>query len=209
MTPPADTAGKFIFRSIEPLVLASESPRRKELLESMGLAFEVQPSGVDESNGWKGTPADFARDLARGKALEVARLRAGCWVLGADTVVILDGEVLGKPTDPDEAADMLRRLSGRLHEVITGICIARSAPDFLEVRSVSTRVQFKTLSDEEIRAYANSGEPLDKAGGYGIQGAGAFLVRAIEGSYTNVVGLPLCEILEWLLELRIIAPREG
>jgi septum formation protein len=209
MTLRIESVRRKAFRSIEALVLASESPRRRELLESMGLTFDVHPSGVDETNVSGGEPENFARTLARNKALEIAEIRPDNWVIGADTIVVLNDDVLGKPADANDASAMLRKLSGRVHQVITALCIARANPSYSEVRSVSTRVQFKTLSDDEIRAYVNTGEPMDKAGGYGIQGAGAFLVRAIEGSYTNVVGLPLCETLEWLMELRLIAPEKG
>ena len=195
-----------LYHTVQPVVLASGSPRRRELLASVGLVFDVLDSGVEESGGEGLSPKDLVEFWAREMARAVSRLRPSSWVLGADTVVALGGEIFGKPSGPDEAASMLERLSGRTHEVYTGVCLTREDRGIVHVESVCTEVLFKTLSPSEIAAYVRTGEPLDKAGAYGIQGFGAFLVRRIEGSYTNVVGLPLCEVLDRMAEAGIIAP---
>jgi septum formation protein len=195
-----------IFRNLQPLVLASASPRRMQLLQSLGLTFEVVASGVAEADDPERAPAALVTGHAREKALAVSRRRLQSWVLSADTVVALRDRVFGKPASAEEACAMLRKLSGRGHQVFTGLCLMRGDPPFLRAAAVSTEVRFKPLSDAEIRAYVKTGEPFDKAGAYGIQGMGAFLVEAVHGSYTNVVGLPLCEALQWLLELAVVAP---
>ena len=181
------------------LILASASPRRKELLSLAGIPFDVRPSRVDEAFLSEESPAEHVKRLARTKAGKAATCNPRRWVLGADTVVVLDGAVLGKPKDPREAKHMLNRLSGREHEVITGYCIMRSVPEIMREGAATTRVRFKDLSPAEIRRYIRTGEPFDKAGGYAIQGKAAFMVREIIGSYTNVVGLPLCEVVEELI----------
>jgi septum formation protein len=184
-----------------PLILASASPRRKELLELAGIPLEVIPSRADESFLPGELPEEHVRRVARAKAMDVGRQHPGRWVLGADTVVAIDGKVLGKPGGLPEAEKMLRELSRREHRVLTGFCILRDPS--LEVREgiIISRVKFKPLSEEEIRWYINTGEPFDKAGGYAIQGKAAFMVEEVHGSYTNVVGLPLCEVVEILREL--------
>ncbi len=188
-----------------PLVLASASPRRAELLRQVGLSFEVQVSNVPEEADEPGRDAaEVAAEHARQKALAVARQYPERLVLGADTVVVLDGAVLGKPVDATAAQAMLRRLSGREHEVITAVVLALSDGQCARVvdeHAECTRVCFRALSATEIECYVATGEPLDKAGGYGIQGRGALLVRAIEGCYFNVVGLPLSSTWEMLMRL--------
>ena len=193
-----------MFRMLQPLILASTSPRRRELLASMGLSFSVIPSGVQEDGEDGKKPADRVQQWAVDKAMAVAHSYPASWIVAADTIVVLDGEVFGKPVDSHAAAAMLERLSDRAHEVITGLCLVHGKRDFLRVESVRTLVRFKNLSGGEIDAYLKIGEPFDKAGAYGIQGLGAVFVQAIYGSYTNVVGLPLCETLEWLAEQRVI-----
>ncbi len=200
---------KPIFRNLQPLVLASESARRVQLLRSLGVDIEVIPSGIEEGNGAQQEPAFLVESLAREKAGTVARRCPQSWVLSADTVVVLQGTIFGKPGSPEEAITMLRRLSGREHQVFSGLCLMRVDPPCSRVISVRTDVYFKRLSDAEIHAYVQTGEPLDKAGAYAIQGMGSFLVESLHGSYTNVVGLPLCETLEWLMEQGIIAPARG
>ncbi|MDR3566802.1 MAG: Maf family protein [Syntrophobacteraceae bacterium] len=202
-----------MFRMLCPLVLASESPRRKSLLLLAGLVFTTHPSRIDEPAPPDGRfgpegPAATAKDCARLKAEFVSRAHPGAWVLGADTIVVVKDRIFGKPADTSAAVGMLETLSGRDHEVITGLCLVRKGEgkDVARTGSVVTRVSFKTLSKGEIEAYVKTGEPLDKAGAYGIQGAGAFLARSVHGSYTNVVGLPLCEVIDWLLGENIIAP---
>ncbi|HOI94537.1 MAG TPA: Maf family protein [Syntrophobacter fumaroxidans] len=195
------------FRTVRPLVLASSSPRRRELLTLMGLTFDVIVSGIEESTGRvSGPPVELAARCAREKADAVAGLYPDSWVLGADTVVALGATVFGKPADSAEALRMLAQLSGATHEVISAFCLVNRNRRITETRSVTTTVRFKRLSPAEIRSYVNTGEPLDKAGAYGIQGMGAFLAASIEGSYTNVVGLPLSEVLDLLVECGVAAP---
>jgi septum formation protein len=198
--------GSRVFRTLESLVLASSSPRRKELLEGLGLSFDVVPSGIDETLVPGEPPPDQAARWASEKASAVSTFLPDRWVIAADTIVVLEGSILGKPADSGSAASMLRRLSGRRHEVMSGICLMNRTRGFSRAKSVVTEVEFKGLTEEEIDAYVRTGEPLDKAGAYGIQGVGAFLVRSVCGSYTNVVGLPLCETLEWLVETGEAAP---
>ena len=175
------------------LLLASNSPRRIELLRNSGFAFEVIPSGVDEGMPTPGElPQEYARRVARAKALRVAEgSPADSLVLGADTIVTIGGLVLGKPVSPMDAARMLRLLSGQTHQVITAICLVR-APDGIEaLEHQSTSVTFCELGEDEIRDYVASAEPLDKAGAYAIQGLAAKFVTHISGCYFNVVGLPV------------------
>jgi len=202
----ADAQPAGVYRTLEPLILASSSPRRRQLLESVGLRFEVKPSHCDEPWVPGQEPEGQVRAWASRKAAEVSRLNPKSWVLGADTIVVLEGVVFGKPADPREAADTLRKLSNRGHRVISAVCLLHEGYGQTHIRSVRTEVWFKRLEEEEIRAYVRTGEPMDKAGAYGIQGAGAFLVRAVRGSYTNVVGLPLCETLELLARQKVIVP---
>jgi septum formation protein len=184
-----------------PLILASASPRRRELLQLAGIPLEIIPSQADERFLQGESPEEHVRRVARAKAMEVGRQHPGRWVLGADTVVAIDGRVLGKPGDSREAEEMLRDLSQREHRVLTGFCILRYPSMEERGGTVISRVKFKSLSPEEVRWYINTGEPFDKAGGYAIQGKGAFMVKEVHGSYTNVVGLPLCEVVEALREL--------
>jgi septum formation protein len=180
------------------LVLASGSPRRAALLARLGLTAIVRPSDVDETPQPDESPDDLVRRLAALKAMAAAASDEEV-VLAADTEVVLDGAVLGKPTDHDHAAAMLRRLSGRAHQVITGVA-ARRGP-LVHVDAVHTTVVFRDLTDAELAWYLDTGEPFDKAGGYGLQGAGAALVARIEGSDTNVIGLPLAETVALLREV--------
>ena len=186
-----------------PLVLASRSPRRADLLSRAGYRFEVAPADVDERRRAGETPRALVRRLAREKAAAVAPRHPGAVVLGADTVVVVDGAVLGKPDGDDGAARMLRRLSGRAHEVLTGVALraAHRRRDGVQ----STRVVFRALSADEVAWYVASGESADKAGGYAIQGRASRFVTRIEGSWTNVVGLPV-ELVDGLLgELGVAA----
>jgi septum formation protein len=185
------------------LILASASPRRQELLASAGVAFEIIPSDTDEGTREGESPEEYVTRLAREKAAEVAEKHPHRWVLAADTIVVVDGSILGKPKDPPEAREMLERLSGREHRVITGYCILHSLLGKAREGRVATRVRFKSISSKEIQWYLETGEPFDKAGAYAVQGRAAFMVREISGSYTNVVGLPLCEVVEALLELGV------
>lgn len=175
-----------------PLVLASRSPRRRQLLERLQVPFSVHPSETDEVIPPGTAPADAVRLLARQKAEAVASSYPDALTLGADTIVVLDDTVLGKPNDDDEAAAMLGRLSGRSHTVLTGIALVHAETDRTVEAFESTQVTFASLRPFEIERYVRTGSPLDKAGGYGIQDdAGALLVEGVRGDYYNVVGLPL------------------
>jgi septum formation protein len=180
------------------LILASASPRRQELLRSAGVAFTVQPADINETPRAGEAPRDCAERLAREKALAVLKSRPQQCVLGADTIVVVDDIILGKPRGADDAGRMLRLLSGRTHEVITGVCLAASA--FEDTRSATTRVTMCEVSDEEIRSYIATGEPTDKAGAYAIQGIASRWIPRIEGDYSNVVGLPVALVYAMLRE---------
>ncbi len=182
------------------LILASQSPRRKYLLEQAGLTFSIIPSDFDESSVTMSDPDSYVRTLAEAKAVDISQKHPDSWVLGADTIVLIDNKILGKPGSENEARDMLKRLSGKIHQVLTGYCICCKNKDTLFSETVKTKVHFKSLSNAEIEWYIQTGEPLDKAGAYAIQGIGTFLVKRINGSYTNVVGLPVCEVLEFLIK---------
>jgi septum formation protein len=173
------------------LILASQSPRRSELLRSAGIPFRVQVADVDETPLVGEGPVDYVCRLARAKAQAVS----GELVLGADTVVVVEGQILGKPVNAEAAIQMLRMLSGRSHEVITGICFA--GPEVV-VDADTTTVYFSALSEREISEYVATGEPMDKAGAYGIQGRASCFVERIEGSYSNVVGLPVAMVYRHL-----------
>ncbi len=179
------------------LVLASQSPRRAQLLHQLGLRFDVLPADIDESYSPGEDPGAHAERLAREKALAIAGEHRGAFVIGCDTVVVVDGEVLGKPRDATDAVRMLLRLSGREHTVATGVAVAY---DGARVKSALERVRvwFRPVDEALARAYAATGEPLDKAGAYGIQGYGAALVERIEGDYFAVMGLPLARLLSLL-----------
>jgi septum formation protein len=186
------------------LLLASGSPRRRDLLARAGISFDAWPADIDESPALDETPDDTARRLAREKALAVAR-RAGPHparlVLGADTVVVIDGEGLGKPVDPRDAVRLLSRLVGRTHRVVSAVSVVRS--DTLEARQtrVESAVTLRPAETAEIEAYVATGEPLDKAGAYALQGEGRRFVTRVEGSETNVIGLPMDETLALLRAL--------
>ncbi len=185
-----------LYPNISALILASASPRRRELLASLGLDFTIQTPEIDETPRADELPRSLAERLASEKA-EAVRYGPEETVIAADTIVLLEGCILGKPSDEQHALEMLTRLSGKSHQVITAVCI-RSAQKST-VFSVSTEVLFRSLMHEEIERYITTGCPMDKAGAYAIQGGAAHMVRAIKGSYTNVVGLPLCELHEALL----------
>lgn len=207
-------------------MLASASPRRQELLRNAGISFTAEPANVDESPWANESPRQCAERLAREKALTVARHRPQDLVLGADTIVVVDQTILGKPSDADDAARMLRLLSGHVHQVLTGVCLVKpvareqlpvareSVPPTqsvpweimriekwkLSTSSETTLVTMNELSDEEIRAYVATGEPMDKAGAYAIQGGASRWIPRIEGDYSNVVGLPVALVYRMLRE---------
>ncbi|NLK87274.1 MAG: septum formation inhibitor Maf [Clostridiaceae bacterium] len=176
---------------MDAIVLASSSPRRRELLTQAGIPFIVAPGDVDEEKAdISGTPGRKAEQLAYMKALDVARSKSGI-ILGADTIVVCDDEIFGKPADAESARRMLRALSGREHLVITGIALIDTSTGRASTGYETTKVRFSVMSDKEIEAYIVSGEPFGKAGAYAIQGRAALFVESLDGCYFNVVGLPL------------------
>jgi len=189
----------------EKLILASASPRRKDLMEQAGLEFDISAANIDEDAvPYDGDPGAYVQILSAKKAETVALRHPDVWTIGADTIVVVDNAILGKPKNLNTALSMLGQLSDRTHSVYTGFCIMGPSKEIALTRAVETQVRFKALSQEEITWYANTGEPYDKAGGYGIQGIGAFMVQEISGSYSNVVGLPVCELIQTLAQLKII-----
>ncbi len=201
----ADIAEKdHLWMGTREIILASQSPRRRYLLEQAGLTFTVIPSNVDESRIPVTTPAKYARILAEAKAWEVAGLHPDKWVIGADTIVLIDDMILGKPESRDNARAMLERLSDQTHKVLTGYCVCCRELDKKFSETITTQVRFKHLSEKEIEWYIRTDEPFDKAGAYAIQGLGTFLVKSVNGSYTNVVGLPVCEVIEFLIKEDVI-----
>ena len=191
------------------LVLASASPRRAELLRAAGFDFDVLPAEVDETMDVEETPDGYVRRVAQLKAQTVARRMPGRVVLGADTIVVVDHDVLGKPADAEDARRMLRRLSGREHVVMTAVCLVNpaareGASKRLELRVVRTTVEFSPLSGAEIDWYIASGEPMDKAGAYAVQGLAARFVARVDGSYSNIVGLPVAVVYDLCRGARLL-----
>ena len=209
-----------------PIILASASPRRKELLERLGFSVMTIPSNVVELRDEDESPENFVKRMARDKVLSVVeRLRANLspadelpqrggirfpsgskeagarWVIGADTIVVVDDNILGKPENNTEAIEMLMMLTGQQHMVLTGFCIFDLAKNKEGIQAVKSGVLFKAFTREECEKYVSLGESLDKAGAYAIQGIGAYLADSITGSYTNVVGLPLCQVVEMMQEM--------
>jgi septum formation protein len=186
-------------RKRAPIVLASASPRRQELLRTAAIEFVVRPANLEEIPHAGESPLAFAERMAREKAgIVQATAAANHTVLAADTVVAVGSEILGKPRNPEDAARMLRLLSGRTHRVITAVCLLGG--DFDDLRSQTTLVKFRAMSEDEIRGYINTGEPMDKAGAYAIQGQASRWITAIEGDYYNVVGLPIALVCRMLRE---------
>jgi septum formation protein len=199
------------------IVLASASPRRQELLRSAGIPFTVQPADINETPLAGESPRECAERLAREKAQAVFQDSPQQWVLGADTIVVVDGIILGKPRDAEDAARMLRLLSGRTHAVITGVCVVGpvvsgesvasgqwSVASKIKTASETTLVTFCELSDDEIGFYVTTGEPMDKAGAYAIQGVASRWIPRIEGDYSNVVGLPVALVYRMLRERGVV-----
>lgn len=200
-----------IFNKEIKFVLASGSPRRKELLSEIIPSFDIVVSEADEESVPKTLPPElYVEELALLKATASSKVldkKRASIVIGADTVVTLDGKILGKPSDEADAFNMLKQLSGRKHEVYTGYCVMRLEDGFTLSKAEKTEVFFKELDDERIRAYVESGEPMDKAGAYGIQGLGKVLINKINGDYNNVVGLPvsaLFDVLEKEFDIRLL-----
>jgi septum formation protein len=193
---------KFI--NTEKIILASQSPRRKELLEQIGVNIKVSPSKINEEIVSLKNPEAYVKELSFLKATDISVAYPESWILGADTIVVVGDQLLGKPQSKTDAVEMLTKLNDGEHSVYTGFCVINQKKKSIVKQSVETKVYFKRLSDAEIQWYVNTGEPFDKAGAYAIQGVGAFLVKQISGSYTNVVGLPVCEVVETLMHLNII-----
>lgn len=181
------------------LLLASASPRRREILRGLGLEFAVEPADLDESRLADERPAVYVERLARAKAR--TRKRSGHLTVAADTTVVLDGSILGKPDDVEDARDMLSRLAGREHEVLTAIAVLDGTSGAERAAVESSRVRLASMSPAEIDWYAGTGEPLDKAGSYAIQGLGSLFVDAVDGNYPNVVGLPVPTLYRLVAEL--------
>ncbi len=187
-------------------ILGSKSPRRKDLLEEAGLKFEVISGDFDEAID-EPDPKLLVENLSYYKAHEISEKNTDRWVLGADTVVYIDGTILEKPENKDYAREMISKLSGNKHTVLTGYTIY--SPERHITKSVETSVYFKDLTEDEIEWYISTEEPYDKAGGYAIQGLGTFMIKGIEGSYSNVVGLPVSSVIESLISLKVIRREIG
>lgn len=196
----------MIYHTLKPLILASLSPRRRDYFQDLGLVFSQQGADLDEQVQPGEEPEAYVKRLAQDKGRSVATRCPDSYVVAADTAVCLGERILGKPADEDEAVAMLLALSGRSHVVRTAFSISSLAAGLELVEAVATEVTFIHLTADLARAYAQTGESIDKAGAYGIQGRGAFLVESLRGSYSNVVGLPLAEIVGKMMELGIIAP---
>jgi len=184
-----------MLRAKKQLILASESPRRKDYLEELGLSLIISPAKIDETPAPGEEPDHYVVRVARLKAEQVALSFPSDWVLSADTIVTIDNKILGKPGSSEQAVAMLMHLSGRVHEVQTGYCLMNRTGNTTILDSRKTLVRFTHFEEKVARAYVLTGEPMDKAGSYGIQGKGAMLVETVVGSYSNVVGLPLAEIV--------------
>lgn len=187
------SAGSLPQPNVPPVILASQSPRRRELLDLIGILHEVRPADVDETPIAGEQPVKYVERLARAKAMALASVRPDAVVIAADTIVVIDGLILGKPTDDADARRMLRMLAGRVHSVFTAVAVSHESQTVSAVEQVA--VTFRDLADGEIAGYVATGEPRDKAGAYGIQGLGATIVRRIEGDYFAVVGLPLAGLV--------------
>ncbi len=196
----------MIYQTVKPLILASNSPRRKDFLHDLGLDFMICAREIDESVHPGEEAIAYVERVAREKAVAVRQINPDSYIVAADTVVCLEDRILGKPAGLEEAVAMLLSLAGKRHVVRTGVCIACGREGVETVRSVDTSVYFVDFDETVARAYVAQGESLDKAGGYGIQGQGAFLVERVEGSYSNVVGLPLAEVVMLLTGYGAIAP---
>ena len=197
-----------MYETRDKLILASASPRRHALLAGIGLQFEVIPADIDEATKPGETPAGYVERMAREKALAVGAGYGTSWVVAADTIVSLDRELLGKPQTAEEALSLLLKLSGKEHEVRTGYCLFCRNSGIEVVESSFTRVRFFRFSADVARAYIETKEPFDKAGAYGIQGIGGVLVQEVHGSYHNVVGLPLGQVVSLLVHHNVIGFRK-
>lgn len=181
------------------LILASRSPRRSSLLEEAGISILCEPSDVEELVEAEGTPASLALSNAEMKAMSIALRKPESIVLGADTIVVLDGEIFGKPRDLEHATEMIGRMAGHVHEVITGVCIVEWGRPVIAKFTETTRVRFRELDERQIQDYLTSIDPFDKAGAYAAQDDGGRIIECVEGSFSNVVGLPIERTLETLI----------
>ncbi len=195
-----------MFVTRKPLVLASGSPRRQRYFQGLGIEFTIHTADIDERVEDGELPAEFVLRMAREKARAVVVQCRDNWVVAADTIVCIDEHIFGKPENDEDAVAMLLQLAGKEHAVMTGFCIGCARAGVETVKAVVTKVKFSCFSEDIARAYVATGEPLDKAGSYGIQGQGAFLVESISGSYTSVVGLPLTEVVNLLCEYGVLSP---
>ncbi|MEI6153505.1 MAG: Maf family protein [Deltaproteobacteria bacterium] len=195
----------FQVKEGDSIILASESTRRVDILRTLGISFSIIPPNIDERRKKDELPKDFVLRISYEKAHKVGLLFPDKWVIGADTVVVLKGRILGKPKDESDAFNMLRILSGKWHRVITGFCVLNISRNITYRDAVETRVYVRGLSDDEIKRYIKTSEPFDKAGSYAVQGKGGYMVKEIKGSYANVVGLPICEVAEALLSLGVLS----
>jgi len=187
------------------IILASESTRRVDMLRMLGIPFSIIPPDIDETKRPDETPTEFVLRISYEKANKVGKHFPDKWVIGADTIVVYKNRILGKPSGADDAFKTLQLLKGKWHKVMTGFCVLNISRDVMYRDSVETRVFMKDLIDQEIMQYISTSEPLDKAGSYAVQGKGGYMVKEIKGSYSNVVGLPMCEVAEALLSLGILS----
>ena len=195
----------FQVKDGDSIVLASESTRRVDILRTLGISFSIIPPDIDETKLKEETSQEFVNRIAFEKASKVGKHFPDKWVIAADTIVVLKGKVLGKPKNERDAFNMLRSLSGKWHKVITGYCVANLLKNIVYRDIVETKVFVRDMTDEEIHRYIKTSEPMGKAGSYAVQGKGGYMVKEIKGSYTNVVGLPICEIAEALLSLGVLS----
>lgn len=196
----------MIYKTIKPLTLASQSPRRKDFLTDLGIEFTVYSAEIDETPTLDESPKTYVERISLEKAHAVSRQKKNSFVLAADTAVCLGERILGKPGNEEEAVEMLLALSGHRHIVRSGYCFVNEEEGIEVLQSVLTEVYFSDFDESVARGYVATGESLDKAGAYGIQGNGSFLVKKIVGSYTNVVGLPMAEVVASMVQLGIISP---
>ncbi len=195
----------FQVKDGDSIILASESTRRVDILRSLGISFSIIPPDIDEEREKDESPRDFVLRMSYEKAHKVGELFPDKWIIGADTIVVSKGRVLGKPKSDKDAFNMLSSLRGKWHKVMTGYCVLNMSKDITYRDAVETKVFVRDMSDDEILRYIKTSEPLGKAGSYAVQGKGGYMVKEIKGSYSNVVGLPICEIAEVLLSLGVLS----
>lgn len=194
----------FQIKEGDSIILASESTRRVDILRTLGISFAIVPPDIDESRKKNEPAKEYVLRVSHEKAFKVGSHFPDRWIIGADTIVVLKGKLLGKPDNEKEAFEMLKLLSGKWHKVITGFCVLNLSKNVTYRDVVETKVFMKEMHDDEIRRYIKTSEPLGKAGSYAVQGRGGFMVKEIKGSYSNVVGLPVCEVAEVLYSLGVL-----